>query len=288
MEGADSPDGNATVKKIEELAWRQGSILPSELIAPLRFDAGLLPDGQYEFGYIVTGDCNVLHHDLVEEPVVEVIVGTVVEEANGTYTNGKNPRRLHIGAVADGKQVTLEFRAARRASLQRETLATARPGNGPTLSEAGRLLLANWWAGGRYLRPSFPNAFNDRVRQADKKRRIERLLKPHREHILGVFVVVYPDAELTSNEDYTVVLRMVITDEADSDPACRDSIDNDAYGPLIDLLRTGTGIQVSDDDLQSESDFTYADYRRMLRFEVDHLSYDGMAGDEEGPIAPRT
>lgn len=268
MVGADLvAGGNGPVKKIEEFAWRQGDVLPSELAATITLDAQPLEGGSREFGYIVTGDCNVLHDDLVEEPVVEVLIGRVIDAPNGNYTNGKNPRRLHIGAARAGELVTLEFLAARRGSLLRRTLATARPGDGPILSQAGRLLLANWWAGGRYLRPSFPNAFNERVRRANARNRIEKLLKPHRDRILGVFVVVHPDVELKSDQDYVVILRMVITDEANDDSDSRDLIDDTVYGPLIELLRTGTGIQVSDHDLQSESEFSFADYRRMRRFE---------------------
>ena len=288
MDGADSPiDDNAVVKRIKEHAWRQGSVLPSSLVTRLLLDSGPSADHQQEFGYVVTGDCNVLHNDLVDEPVVEILTARVVAEANGTYTNGKNPRRLHVGASLAGNPITLEFRAAGRASLSRRSLATTPPGEGPVLSETGRLLLANWWAGGRYLRPSFPNSFNARVGRANRKNRVEKLLKPHRDDILGVFVVVYPDTELGADQDYTLILRMVVTDTAYDNEECRDSIDNGAYGPLIDFLTTGTGIQVKDHLLQSESDFKFADYRRMHRLELDHLSYDGVAGDEEGPLIPR-
>src|ERR1700739_1372246 len=100
MEGATPVGEDEVVSTIRAHGLRLGKCLPPALAACVRIEGGAAVDMQSELAYLVTGDCNILHEDLREEPTIDVLLASPIAEPNGNFTNGKNPRRLHL--VAQG------------------------------------------------------------------------------------------------------------------------------------------------------------------------------------------
>lgn len=276
---------NGMAQAIVQRDWRQGSTLPPSLYEHIVSSTGTVPGSAIGTAFILTGDCNIVHHDFDVEPTIEVLWATAASAVDGNYTQRKNPRVLHI-ELGGGNPGTLEFRVTQHGRISRAHLADADPSTTPNLTTDQRRLLAEWWAVGRYLRSSFPDAFNRRLSAVNGKKKIlENLLKGHRDDILGVFVKIKPDLELPVDRSYDVILRMVLT--SDADRTRRDSIEAQCYEPFLDNLQAANGLNVIDDDLLSEEDFPYSDSRRMHRLEYEHLSFDGPGGASTGSVPPR-
>jgi hypothetical protein len=279
-------DQSSLVAQIAGHGWRQGSILPPSLFARLSVGGTWTPDPESDIGVVLTGDCNLLHQRLDQEEVVDVVFGRRVDALNGNYTNLKSPRILHLNLEGPSGLVPVDFSAWRRATLARVELAQAPPADSWKVNAAAQRTIAEWWASGRYLRSSFPDAFNSRIGEKKKRRKLESLLKTSKDHILAVYVVVLPDRELPSDEKYGVVLRAIVTKEAYEDLTVRSEVETQFYDAFLDELKATPGIEVLDHNLLSEEDFTMSDFRRMNRLEFDYLSYSGDDSDA-GPLPPR-
>lgn len=283
------PDQPSPTARIVEYGWRQGCVLPPSMFHALRVDGDWTPDPSVDIAVVLTGDCNVQHHDLSHEPVVDVVCGRVVPDSNGNYTNRKHPRVLHLTIAGREAPAVVEFVAWRRATLVRLALAEAPPSESPPLTAPARRMLADWWAIGRYQRSSFPNAFNKRFQIANGKKRVfEHLMKEMRDEVLAVYLIVVPDEDLPPEKDYRVILRVVLTEEASEDPATLARVEKQFYEPFFDQLNGAEGIDVVDHNLLSEKHFPMSDFRRMARLEFDYLSYYGADEGDMGPFPPRS
>lgn len=85
-----------------DTAWQQGFVLNKASATQL----GLIhPDAKDDtLVVIISHDCDLLE-PLAIEPNCEVILGRKIDSINGLYTNGKNPRRLHLSFSAGSADV---------------------------------------------------------------------------------------------------------------------------------------------------------------------------------------
>ena len=90
-----------------QIPWRHGHVLTAETVTALR----LLPQAETPDSVVVliiSHDCDIASDPSIE-PIVEAIGGTKVAGADGNFTNGKNPRRLHLAATESGTTIWIEL-----------------------------------------------------------------------------------------------------------------------------------------------------------------------------------
>jgi len=264
-EAARAPD-DAT--EILANGWRQGSIAPPELVDAIRREerAGL-PEGALLL--VASHDCDVTNGSFAGEPDMEFLVAQPVPQMNGTYTRGKNPRRLHLEIeTAEGPR-PFHVAAGDRFPTNRRRLLGRKPAEGHSLRPQDRRLLAQWLAK-RYDRAAFPAAFDARWKTARDK--IRRLLEKTGHHVDHVFLTV-EDKELPEAETYRVVVRGVVSIENAADLERRAQAQECVDG-LAALLDGCAGIEVLDSALVAEDEFTLHDLARAKYWDWAWLSAD--------------
>lgn len=141
------------------------------------------------------------------------------------------------------------------------------------------------WTANRYLRSAFPDAFNQRLATAKRSmKRIETALKRDGSVITGIFLRVDPPDEIAPEDTYQVIMRLTAREEVfeqpESETRALDLTEN--IRQEFDGIE---GIEIVDDALVSEADFSLADLRATLRWDYDYLSYREGTPDEPTPIA---
>ena len=141
-----------------EAPWRQGHLLTDDAVKLLGLSHPDCPANTVVI--VVTHDC-----DLVQltssEPVVEVVVGRRITDADGNYTHAKSARTLHIKFEGDAPMLA-EFVITAKRSISKETLVDFKPVIEYRLSPSGQATLQRWLAS-RYRRSAFPDEFERRL-----------------------------------------------------------------------------------------------------------------------------
>ena len=154
--------------------WRQGHVLPSEAIHELNLPINGSPEKTV--AVVISHDCD-LARAATKEPVVEVIVGRIIDNPNGAFLHAKSSRTLHI--CCSGTPATwIELIASDRARIPKQgstpSLADFSPRTDICLIEDSLIVLQDWLAS-RYRRAAFPTEFDRRL---DKETGLaERLVK---------------------------------------------------------------------------------------------------------------
>jgi hypothetical protein len=261
-----------TIPQIPDRRWRQGSIIPHEALTPH------LPAVDPEALYILlTQDCDILHHDYDAEPDIEMHIARTADETDGNLLHAKNPRRLQF-TVADR---TYEIKMHERCHAPRESLL----GHVPPELNLGEDLIRTIvrWTANRYLRSAFPDAFNERLVAAKRSmRRIEAALKRDGGLITGIFLWVDPPEEIAAERRYRVIMRLTAKEDVfeQTETETRALELNETIRREFDSIE---GIEIVDYQLVSESDFSLADMRTMLRWDYDYLSYRAGTPDDTAP-----
>jgi len=249
--------------------WRQGSIAAVDLADALR--QGEREDSPEDALLLVAShDCDVTNVSFTAEPDVEFLVARPVAQVNGTFTRGKNPRRLHLEILTPDGPRPFEVAASDRFRVSRQRLLLGRrPQEGRTVQPQDRRLLARWLAK-RYDRAAFPAAFDARWKPARDK--IRRLLD-RTGHFLDEVYFTVEDQELPEEQEYSIVVRGVISVENAEDAGRRETTQECVDG-LAGLLAGCGGIEVVDSALVREDEFTLHDLARTRRWDWDWLSGD--------------
>lgn len=263
-------------KSIKELGWRQGSILPADLVAPLPGNS----NNEEEIFVVVSHDCDVTNSSLENEPMVEILKAKIRsdKQSNGALLFGKHPRRIQFEVEISGETVYAEANAHDRLFVQRKLLLDCTPDTERNCSPLVVEQVSDWLSR-RYVRSAFPDTFNNRIRPA--QRHIKKALSTQGQNITGIFAAMEKWDELPDNESYRFFVVATMTDDDYSDPQKREH----AQKPLDKIeqrLQACDGIDV-ESWLASEGDISIADYRRMRRLDFDYLSLQ----DDDGDVAPR-
>jgi hypothetical protein len=177
-----------------ETPWRQGHLLTVEAAWALGLRHPSAPEQTLVI--VATHDC-----DLAQlpdgEPSVEVLVGRIVDKADGNFTHAKVPRRLHL-AFEGGAPCLAEFEAISKVNIPKETLGGFAPRTETYLSPESASTFQLWLAS-RYRRSAFPDEFERRLKDQKLAEKISKALKPHGELISGVFFDVDEGRELARN-----------------------------------------------------------------------------------------
>lgn len=256
--------------------WKQGSVLAKENFPTV----GLVNEMDAELAVAVSHDCDIANDNLDAEPAVEFIFASIVDQQNGNYTLGKNPRTLHLGYNREGEQIVVELIAARKISLQKDVLEAIQPDRNYELDYT--YILQSWLAA-RYRRHALPNSLVDRMRGVFSH--IDKVGKQNSDGILSFRLDYDPREELPPEEPYELSINIVyITDDesyaAKAEKMAKDL--QDKFPQLIDKTKDSGLVDLRRCAAVSETEFTMRDMRETVEYHLEHLSY---RTDPHGPIA---
>ena len=128
--------------------WRQGHALTPESSVAL----GVVPSNEQQtlVSIVISHDCD-LAQDPEKEPIVELVVGTLIKSPNGNFTHAKNARRLHLECTSRGQPAYLDLGAGRKTHIDKAALAGHAPSTHIIVALKDRPVLQVWLAA-RYRR----------------------------------------------------------------------------------------------------------------------------------------
>ena len=242
------------IEKIRANNWKQGSILH---ITDGNRDS--IPEGSY---IIISQDCDVLHQSFEDEPHVEAILFCLIEKYDGNLTHGKNPRKIHF-QLNDNQHY--ECLIKNRIPIDREFLTKFSACDKLSLPQKALDNLINWLTK-RYDRDAFPDEFNKRL----NREKLQKLFKKHGEKIIGLFVQLNTESELSDGEIYKINLAMIIEDDLSSE---LQSKLQDCLEKTIDILEQSNGLKVVLYEMKTFHDITVAEFMNLKALDFDFLSY---------------
>ncbi len=203
-----------------DAGWKQGVILePGPFAHP-----GAI-------GFLVMNQtCDCINHSFVNEPYLELLPLSIKGGKKGrpdkNFVNGKNPREMHFWVGVNGEQKCVVakvreielFDRSRHAELKFSESVKIAPGAlGDILS----------WKAARYLRPAFPDSFEEAFRPL--KDEFTRLLTDDGMDQLVDSILIqldhYDDLE-DENDGYQVELRLMVTPKVVGQPEAAERASN--------------------------------------------------------------
>lgn len=245
--------------KIKENGWAQGSILDNtkQVISDL-------PKSLY---FVLSHDCNLLCNDLATEPNVELITINQLDQADGTYTKAKNPRKLHIQFTVNNNSNPYELIVANHHKIDRQILKDIKPFG--TCREDEVDIVVSWWKD-RYARAAFPDAFNNRLNTNKFKKSLDKKLKPFGEDIEAIYIKLNTHEELDDSTNY----RMRLMIEVDTG-LCQERLSE--ITQLLEWIvkNIPSSIEIEDDyTCLTAEDITKAELKELQELPLGYLSLD--------------
>lgn len=267
--------------------WRQGHLLGSDAVAALGLRYSVEPEQTLVI--VASHDCDLTQHP-DGEPGVEVVVGRLLADKDGTYAHAKSARKLHI-EFAGTFAFWGEFEATAKVTLDKWLLNEFKPRTDATLSPEDQATFQMWLAS-RYRRSAFPDEFERRLTRETKLHdKIAGAVKPHGELISGVFFDVDGGVEVTRvgpDDTYTLDITILHRAEPDFDAAVKaadaiaKAIEKTFKDKLFAPTKTWQHIELRSCEPLSESVLTYQVFKQLKRWRLDHIS---LAADPQQPVS---
>lgn len=256
--------------------WRQGSVLLQKDFQAI----GLTSASNVALAIAISHDCDIANDNLEAEPAVEFIFARILEQRNGNYTHGKNPRTLHLDYTHNEKPVFLELLASERLTVQKDKLKTVQPDK--TYQLVGSREVLQSWLAARYRRHALPNSLVERLREVFSY--IERKGKKNSSGILSFRLSYDPKDELPPGEVYELWLNIVYITDKDEYRVMAEEIAQRLKAEFPKLLAKTTGcgeVTLSQCEAFSEMEFTLRDMRETVEYHLEYLSY---RTEPSGPV----
>jgi len=257
--------------------WRQGSVL-----AQKDFQAvGLTDVPDADLAIAISHDCDIANDNLDVEPAVEFIFACILEQDNGNFTYGKNPRILHIDYKHDGQIVFFELLASKRLILHKNILENLQPDETYKLNTHSGQILQSWLAA-RYRRHALPNSLVDRLRAVFKH--IDDKGKKNSAGILSFRLSYDPEDELPPEEPYELSISIVyIIDKAEYGEMAVNIASSlkKEFPNLLEKTKDSGTVDLRKCEAVSEMEFTVRDMRDTVEYHLEHLSY---RTEPSGPV----
>jgi hypothetical protein len=259
--------------------WRQGRTLSRESFRALDLEEA---GDDLTIALAISHDCDIANANTETEPVVEFVLGRIVENRNGNYEHAKNLRILHLQAQVDGADTIVELLASKKIILHKDILANHEPDDGFILEGRCHSVLRDWLTA-RYKRQAFPDSFNARL--APISNALGKAGKIHAHGILGYWLDYQPrDIELTREDLYELSLFIVYSGDdlayADHAVAIAEEIKNE-FDELKKKSAESGDIELIECAAYSEYEFTLKDMRDNVQFRFEYLSH---RLDPPGPV----
>lgn len=248
------------VEEIRVRNWTQGSIVSgSDLQLSTQMAGGDDPATLY---VVASHPCDVVNSDFTKEPHVDILPMKQIDATDGSFTHGKNPRKLHLDWNGHAYAVDL----IGRRTIDRRLLAGVTP-EGQLEAAAQRVLAA--WLGSRYSRPAFADEFNARVDGATSG--IGKVLKNSGRAMSGIYVATTLD-ELPTGTDYAMQMLFCMRAEDFDEPDLWGKV-NEAADQIAKLMGKCDGVDLIDYEVKSEADTSLEELRTFARWDYDWLTF---------------
>jgi len=256
---------------IPDSAWRQGSIIPVQLITSFKGSLTLSPPLEPEgLVILISQDCDIVHHSYEAEPYVETLIARPLppERRDGNLFHGKNPRQLQFALNTGLSEQLYMVNIHEKTRLHRKILLEGSPGNAQLDSVTIDLLTR--WTAKRYTRAAFPDAFNERCRHAAS--RIRSRLQEKGDLITAIFLQLNSYEELSATQSYQVIIWATALPET-CENAEKEQVAISLITMLEKQLNSCDGVEVEEAYLESEAKISLHDLRSLRRWDYDSLSY---------------
>lgn len=260
-----------------ETPWRQGHVLTDDTVDKFALRDAQAPESTV--AVVISHDCD-LAAPPDKEPEVEVIVGRLIEKADGNFTHAKTPRVLHIEfATAEGGKF-VELAATRKARISKGDFADHVPRPEFSLGPAQQSVLQRW-LGARYRRAAFPDTCEKRLDKSGADRRLSKILKPVGEHIRGIFFDVDGGNEIQREEPedtYALAIVLVYTSQPHSDESeaaalkVKEQIECAFKELFFNKNKSWRDIELLECMVMSDEALTYAQSVMLKQWRLEHLS----------------
>lgn len=264
--------------------WRQGHVLTPEAVQAL----GLLnaADPERTCAVVISHDCDLANDNLEAEPTVEVIVGRLVETANGNFTWGKAPRTLHYPAERAGTQVVTELVSTQKHAIQKSELAQFLP-DAAFAVDGRALAVLRGWLGARYNRAAFPDAFVDRMRETKADERLAKALASYGQLVSFVYFDLDKGQNLERAVGDAYQLGIVLVYVPGDDPDASADMADEAAAKVEEAVRlrlkNPAAIQLTRCFAISEDDITVSQARVLTQWRLEYMTH---RADDEQPQPP--
>jgi hypothetical protein len=251
-------------KALRQAGWQQGSVCASSdvpaLLQPPAHPAMSIEEADWLV--VTTQTCDLLQGDLAKEPQVELLRFTPVRpDVSASLGWTQHPRYLQIERGLAGARLYACIHD--RVWVPRNRFDTLAPDANRKLDPEDTRMLAKWLAS-RYLRPAYPDAFNDRLKPIQKA--LAGFWKAHKEQLRAAYCAFACEEELPEDEPYEVAFVLVhprILPAADAQSLV------DAFEKVFESC---PGIEV-DAKPMADIDFSLAHLDRYTRWDLDYLSF---------------
>jgi hypothetical protein len=267
MDAAKQIDRN----KIKENGWRQGAVCPFQTLSESSESGDsckALPQSDGALAILVSHECDIVNGDLTKEPLADWLIARRVQTLDGSCLYGKNSRKLHF----EHEEVFYEVLAHERSSTSRKLLEkiSAEPWRALSylLTKQVAELLSK-----RYIRPAYPDAFNERITEARKQ--AKKALKKDHELFRLILIKVHPNQELPADQTYSVSVVGVMrgADHRNSEKLEQGA---SAIAELELLLAECKGIKVEECSLRTDEEvrLSWLDY--YVPWDFDYLTFQDL------------
>ena len=262
-----------------DISWRQGYFLDKTTIIEQNL---LLPDlADSTLVIIASHDCD-LAQPPDTEPVFEVVIGHFTDKLDGSCTNTKNPRKLHLSIESHGGQKYAELITINRAYLPKALLPDIKPDEELHLSTTD-LTVFRRWLSIRYNRSAFPDQFDSRLKSNDIDKKIARALRKYGEFITAIFFDVDQGVEVNrvdSNDTYLLDISILYSTEIDPEAAAvaaeeaKEAIVEIFKKKLFDnTTKNWIEIELRYCDIFSDEAFSYRQSVTYKQWRLEHISF---------------
>ena len=257
---------------MESCGWLQGSLVKQEnVLEILRIfgDAALISDSSNIALIVASGSCDVANPS---DPFIEFSVARYIDNVSGNYNFNKNPRILHCkleSSMTNG--FCIELQAYEKISIAKNKITEGiTPDPGLKLGSQEVFFYVEWLSG-RYKRPAFPSEFDNRINREWNKDKRKRESSKVSEKVMGIYAKVYPDAEIGSDEKYSVDLLAIVVPGVEKNGKDYNKIE-ELLEKYKKVLENGK-MDVGPIKILPESGIALGTFKQYKRFNMDALSY---------------
>jgi len=201
--------------KLMSQGWQQGSIISSESLTDLPEELSNCPHF-----LILSQTCDVLSHNLNSEPTVELLPLKLLpkQKPDKNLANTYNPRRIQFQISIEGNEKWVESSIKDILLYPREKLEHFAPKASVEISPS-RLRDLCIWRAARYLRPAFPETFEDALKTKFVSKNSEEkivfaefqaLVAEHHALLGDLMITLEPEGELADGDFYTVKIIILM------------------------------------------------------------------------------
>jgi hypothetical protein len=257
-----------------ETKWEQGFVLTADAAAALGISH---ESGDETVVILASHDCDVLDSS---DKSCEIVVGKVIDQADGSLTNAKNPRRLHLTFSAGSTKIIAEVHVSDKRVHDKERFLQQAYAEGVRLTPEEHLVLQRWLSK-RYHRPIFPDAFDSRLKAkpAEMHKRIANTLKSTGTDVVAIMFDVDDGVNVERegpNDVYS--LEVFVVWNVMEDPARAEATAKDIANRIRTLMRQyffknrqWENIEIKNCVAISEDALTLYSARRMKPWETTYL-----------------